>query len=58
MTDLILSTIVQNPKVATVYAGLTGAYVVFCATAALTKNTKDDKVADKLRRFFSLKPKK
>lgn len=45
------------PAMSKVLLGVTGLYMVFCAIASFTKTKEDDKVADKLRRFFSLPPK-
>jgi len=42
------------PWVIAVYSGLSGLYMAFCAIATLTKTDKDDKLADKLKVFFSL----
>lgn len=46
------------PILVTVYMGLTGLYMIFCAVASCTKTKEDDKIADKLKRFFSLPLKK
>ena len=37
------------------YLVLSACYQAFCFVATLTKTTKDDKIADKLKVFFSLK---
>ena len=58
MEDLIKEITTQFTKAATVYLGLSGLYMVFCAVAAFTKTQEDDKIADKLKRFFSLPIKK
>lgn len=58
MENVLIDYALNNPKILTAYTGLTGAYVAFCAIASFTKSKKDDKVADKLRRFFSIAPKK
>lgn len=43
---------------AAAYGALTGAYMIFCAVAAFTKTDADDKIAARLKRFFSLPTKK
>lgn len=55
----IMQTLLDKfPKAVIVYTALTGAYWIFCAIAAATKTDKDDKLAAKLKIFFSLPTKK
>lgn len=42
------------PIVASIYGILSGLYITFCAVAAMTATDKDDKIATKLKMFFSL----
>lgn len=46
------------PIAMTIYMIASGLYIIFCAVAALTKTDKDDKLAEKLKVFFSLPVKK
>lgn len=54
MEKEIIELISNYPLASAIYGGLTGLYMLFCAVASLTKNQSDDKIADKLKRFFSL----
>jgi len=54
MEEVLQALIGKFPLAAALYMGLSGAYMVFCAIAAITKSDKDDKIRDTLRRFFSL----
>lgn len=58
METLLKEVTDKFPMAATIYLGLSGLYMVFCAVASFTKTQEDDKIADKLRRFFSLPIKK
>lgn len=58
METLLQELFAKFPWAVAVYSGLTGAYMIFCAVASFTKTDKDDKIADKLKRFFSLPVKK
>ncbi len=58
LLDLFNAVIAKFPIVASIYVILTACYGVFCAIAAFTKTDRDDKIADKIRVFFSLPVKK
>lgn len=58
MEQLLKEVTDKFPMAATIYLGLSGLYMAFCAVATLTKTDEDDKIAAKLRRFFSLPIKK
>ena len=55
MEDAIKELATKFPWFVGVYGGLTGAYMIFCAVASFTVTKEDDKIADKLKRFFSMK---
>lgn len=54
MEELIQELVNKFPMALTIYMFLSGAYMIFCAVASFTKTDKDDKIAEKLKRFFSL----
>lgn len=58
LQDVLVQLVMKYPLAATLYAGVTGAFAVFCTVATFTKTDKDDKLADKMRRLFSLPTKK
>lgn len=58
LIDILQSLASKFPWVIAVYSGLTGLYMIFCAIASFTKTDKDDKIADKLKVFFSIPLKK
>lgn len=58
METAIQEIIQKFPIASTAYMALSGAYLIFCAVAAFTKTDKDDKLANALKRFFSLPVKK
>lgn len=56
--ELYNAVIAKFPIVASIYLVLSAFYGVFCAIATITKTDKDDKIADKIKVFFSLPVKK
>lgn len=58
MEQFISELLAKYPVAVNVYLGLTGVYMIFCAVASFTKTDADDKIADKIKRFFSLPVKK
>ena len=55
MEELLTSLTTQFPILATIYTGLSGAYLIFCAVATITSTKADDDIKDKLKQFFSIK---
>ena len=58
MDQLLNDLLATSPVLVKIYMGLSGAYMIFCAVASFTKTHKDDEIADRLKRFFSLPVKK
>lgn len=54
LTQILISLSTKFPWVLAIYGAATSFYTAFCFISTLTKTDKDDKIAAKLRVFFSL----
>ena len=54
LTEILIYLSTKFPWVLAVYGAATSLYTAFCFVTTLTKTDKDDKLAAKLRVFFSL----
>ncbi len=53
--QLLTQFVAKFPIVALAYGVMSGAYIIFCTVAAWTTTKEDDKWAERLKIFFSLK---
>ena len=54
LIEVLKTVVTKYPKAMGGFLALSAVYQVFCFVASMTKTDQDDKIADRIKRFFSL----